>query len=77
MRQQIEARYGLIDFTAYLYELFDLEYRFELSTRPENRLGTTEEWDFTGAALGPRSPRAHLRLNEATAPFTARRSICT
>ena len=26
-------------------------YTFELSTRPENKLGTDEEWDFTEAAL--------------------------
>src|SRR4026209_102848 len=28
-----------------------MEARFELSTRPENKLGTDEEWDFTEAAL--------------------------
>jgi threonyl-tRNA synthetase len=28
-----------------------MEARFDLSTRPPNRLGTDEEWDFTEAAL--------------------------
>jgi tRNA pseudouridine38-40 synthase len=28
-----------------------MEARFELSTRPENKLGTDEEWDFTEGAL--------------------------
>ena len=36
---------------AYLYDLFGMEARFELSTRPDNKLGTDEEWDFTEAAL--------------------------
>jgi threonyl-tRNA synthetase len=43
--------FAALDFAAYLYELFGLEARFELSTRPENKLGTDEEWDFTEAAL--------------------------
>ena len=51
-RDQIEDElFGCLDFTAYLYELFGLEYRFELSTRPENKLGTDEEWDFTEGEL--------------------------
>jgi threonyl-tRNA synthetase len=51
-REQIEDEvFGCLDFTAYLYELFGLDYRFELSTRPDNKLGTDEEWDFTEGAL--------------------------
>ena len=50
--EQIEDEiFAALDFAAYLYELFGLEARFELSTRPENKLGTDEEWDFTEAAL--------------------------
>jgi threonyl-tRNA synthetase len=49
---QIEEEvFGCLDFTAYLFDLFELEYRFELSTRPENKLGTDQEWDFTEGAL--------------------------
>jgi threonyl-tRNA synthetase len=49
---QIEDEiFGCLDFTAYLYDLFGTAARFELSTRPENKLGTDEEWDFTEAAL--------------------------
>jgi threonyl-tRNA synthetase len=51
-REQIEDEiFGCLDFAKYLYDLFGLEAKFELSTRPENKLGTEEEWDFTEAAL--------------------------
>jgi threonyl-tRNA synthetase len=36
-----------IDYVRFLYGLFDLEARAEFSTRPEDKLGTDEEWDFT------------------------------
>jgi threonyl-tRNA synthetase len=51
-REQIEGEiFGCLDFASYLYDLFGMEARFELSTRPEKRVGTDEEWDFTEAAL--------------------------
>jgi threonyl-tRNA synthetase len=51
-RDQIEEEiFGCLDFAAYLYELFGMEARFELSTRPDDKLGSDEEWDFTEAAL--------------------------
>ena len=50
--EQIEDEiFGCLDYAAYLYDLFGMEARFELSTRPENKLGTDEEWDFTEGAL--------------------------
>jgi threonyl-tRNA synthetase len=50
--EQIEGEvFGCLDYAAYLYDLFGMEARFELSTRPENKLGTDEEWDFTEGAL--------------------------
>jgi threonyl-tRNA synthetase len=49
---QIEDEiFGCLDFASYLYDLFEMDARFELSTRPEKKLGTDEEWDFTEAAL--------------------------
>ncbi len=49
---QIEDEiFGCLDYAAFLYDLFEMEARFELSTRPEHKLGTDEEWDFTEAAL--------------------------
>jgi threonyl-tRNA synthetase len=39
-REQIEDEVlGCLDYAAYLYDLFGMEARFELSTRPENRRG--------------------------------------
>ena len=42
---------GMIDFVTFLYDQFGLVARAELSTRPENRLGTDEQWDRAEAAL--------------------------
>ncbi len=42
---------GMVDFVRYLYDLFGLVPRAELSTRPDNRLGTDEQWDRAEAAL--------------------------
>ena len=51
-REQIEDEiFGCLDYAKYLYDLFGLDASFELSTRPDNKLGTEEEWDFTEAAL--------------------------
>src|SRR4029453_12967086 len=51
-QDQIEDEiFACLDFAAYLYELFETDARFELSTRPEQKLGTDEEWDFTEGAL--------------------------
>jgi threonyl-tRNA synthetase len=40
-----------LDYGFALYRLFDLELRLELSTRPDNKLGTDEEWDLAEGAL--------------------------
>src|SRR3989475_9019396 len=42
---------GIVDFVKNLYDLFGLVPRAELSTRPEKRLGTDEQWDVAEAAL--------------------------
>ncbi len=49
---QIEAEVlGCLEFGYAIYERLGLEIKVELSTRPENRLGTDEEWDTAEAAL--------------------------
>ncbi|HUZ15475.1 MAG TPA: threonine--tRNA ligase [Gaiellaceae bacterium] len=71
-REQIEDEiFGCLDYTASLYELFGLDYRFELSTRPENKLGTDEEWDFTEEALRAALERRgrEYELNEGDGAF--------
>jgi threonyl-tRNA synthetase len=40
-----------LDYGYYLYDLFDLSMRVELSLRPDNKLGTDEEWDFAEEEL--------------------------
>ncbi|MGH3061800.1 MAG: aminoacyl--tRNA ligase-related protein, partial [Gaiellaceae bacterium] len=40
-----------LDYAYYLYDLFELDIRVELSLRPDNRLGTDEEWDLAEGEL--------------------------
>jgi threonyl-tRNA synthetase len=71
-RDQIEDEiFGCLDYAKYLYDLFGLDAKFELSTRPENRLGTDEEWDFTEGALRAALDRRGLDyvLNEGDGAF--------
>jgi threonyl-tRNA synthetase len=42
---------GMVEFARYLYDLFGVTASAELSTRPEKRLGTDEQWDSAEAAL--------------------------
>jgi threonyl-tRNA synthetase len=41
----------VVEYARYLYTLFDMTASAELSTRPDNKLGTEEQWDRTEAAL--------------------------
>ena len=51
-REQIEPELdGTLEYLRDLYGMFGLEPRAELSTRPDNKLGTDEEWDFTEGEL--------------------------
>jgi threonyl-tRNA synthetase len=72
MPDQIEQEiFGCLDFATYLYDLFGMEARAELSTRPEKKLGTDEEWDFTEGALKGALERRGLAydLNEGDGAF--------
>ena len=71
-REQIEDEiFGCLDFAASLYELFGIEARFELSTRPEKKIGTDEEWDFTEGALRAALERRRIDyvVNEGDGAF--------
>jgi threonyl-tRNA synthetase len=48
IQDEIDA---MIEFARDLYALFDLAPRAELSTRPDHRLGTEEQWDHAEGAL--------------------------
>jgi len=51
-RGQIDSELdGTLEYLKDVYGLFGLEPRAELSTRPDNKLGTDEEWDFTEGEL--------------------------
>jgi threonyl-tRNA synthetase len=70
--EQIEQEiFASLDFAAYLYDLFGMDARFELSTRPENKLGTDEEWDYTEGALRAALERRAVpyELNEGDGAF--------
>jgi threonyl-tRNA synthetase len=49
-----------LDFGYYLYGLFGFEPRVELSTRPDNRLGSDETWDHAEGALAKALERKEL-----------------
>jgi threonyl-tRNA synthetase len=49
--QVSEEVQGCLEFAFATYELFDLDVRLELSTRPEQRIGTDEMWDQAESAL--------------------------
>jgi threonyl-tRNA synthetase len=54
---------GVVDYARYLYGLFGMTASAELATRPENKIGSDEQWDMTEAAL-----EEALKLNEI--PYT-------
>src|SRR5690348_11766472 len=43
--------HAMVDYARFLYDLFGLQPRAELSTRPDKRLGTDEQWDRAEGAL--------------------------
>jgi threonyl-tRNA synthetase len=50
--EQVEQEViGCLEFAFFLYDLFGLEPRLELSTRPPNRIGSDEMWDRAEGAL--------------------------
>ncbi|NLJ97906.1 MAG: threonine--tRNA ligase [Tissierellia bacterium] len=41
----------IIDIADYIYDIFGFKYHVELSTRPENSMGTEEQWDIATNGL--------------------------
>ncbi len=69
---QIEDEiFGCLDYASYLYDLFAMEAKFELSTRPEKKLGSDEDWDFTEGALRAALERRGIEysVNEGDGAF--------
>ena len=51
-REQIDDELdGCLEYLRFLYAIFGIEPRAELSTRPDNKLGSDDEWDFTEGKL--------------------------
>ncbi|EJP21905.1 threonine--tRNA ligase [Peptostreptococcaceae bacterium AS15] len=42
---------GVIELADYVYNIFNFKYHVELSTRPENSMGTQEQWDIATNGL--------------------------
>ena len=52
MPEQVEEEIvGVAKFCDEVYKLFGFEYHVELSTRPEDSMGTDEEWEMAENAL--------------------------
>jgi threonyl-tRNA synthetase len=54
---------GCVSYARYLYGLFEMQASAELATRPDNKIGTDEQWDRNEAAI-----EKALELNEI--PYT-------
>jgi len=70
--EQIEDEViACLDFGFFLYDLFGFEPRLELSTRPEQRIGTDEMWDRAEGALDSalRHKGLEFEVNEGDGAF--------
>ena len=71
---------GCLDLAKVIYDTFGLDVRAELSTRPDKRLGSEEEWDRMESALAAALDDGRLGLRgatRATARSTRPRSTST
>jgi threonyl-tRNA synthetase len=64
---------GCLELAAFIYETLGLPVRAELSTRPDKRIGSEEQWDRMEAALEAALDRAgwDYRVNEGDGAFYA------
>jgi threonyl-tRNA synthetase len=62
---------GCLEFGYAIYDKLGLQIKVELSTRPENKLGTDEEWDAAEAALAQALAKQELEyvVNEGDGAF--------
>jgi threonyl-tRNA synthetase len=62
---------GVIELTDYIYKLFGFEYHVEISTRPEDSMGSKEDWDLAQAALEAAVRRLGIEyiINEGDGAF--------
>ncbi|WP_130863863.1 threonine--tRNA ligase [Bacilliculturomica massiliensis] len=70
--EQIEDEIvGVAEFIDYVYNLFGFKYHIELSTRPENSMGSDEEWEMAENALRAAMERVAVPyvINEGDGAF--------
>lgn len=62
---------GVISLTDHIYKLFGFNYRVELSTKPENSMGSDEDWENATDALRDALEAANLpyKINEGDGAF--------
>jgi threonyl-tRNA synthetase len=62
---------GVIDLADYFYRLFNFEYELELSTRPENSMGSDEMWELATSSLENALQELNLKykINEGDGAF--------
>lgn len=61
----------MMDFIDYIYGIFGFKYRVELSTRPENSMGSDEQWELAINSLREAldAKRVEYKLNEGDGAF--------
>ena len=62
---------GVIDFVDYVYSIFGFQYHIELSTRPEDSMGSDEDWESATNALKEALEEKNLSyvINEGDGAF--------
>ncbi|TJX67912.1 threonine--tRNA ligase [Soehngenia saccharolytica] len=62
---------GIIDLADYIYNIFGFKYKIELSTRPENSMGTDEQWELATNSLieALEEKGIEYRVNEGDGAF--------
>jgi threonyl-tRNA synthetase len=62
---------ALIDFIDYVYGVFGFDYKMELSTRPDNSIGSDEMWELATASLRQAldSKKVAYKVNEGDGAF--------
>lgn len=76
--EQIESEISrVLELIDQFYSIFGFEYKVELSTRPEDYMGSEELWDQAEESLARvlKNNGIEYRVNEGDGAFTGRRSI--
>jgi threonyl-tRNA synthetase len=69
--QILQEIQGVLEFSLFLYDIFGMSYKLELSTRPAERIGADEIWDKAEQALRDALEQAGLpyTVNEGDGAF--------